>query len=365
MKNKILNCILYGGITKEEYSEIKTEIFSSNLKNTFFFSWVGFITYVILFFQASNSSVLSIMANIYKISAIYYLSLALVSTVFRKLKRNFRLSAYIGILGALVLGAVIGIFVNGNAQTTTFMVFMFAVPLLFTVRPVYASLIIFIADAVYIYLVITRQTGVIAAHNRSNGIIYGIMSILFSTYMMNIKIKGIANSKNYRFLMQNDQLTGLNNRRSFNTFLEKIKSEKINCTILGFDINGLKIINDTKGHKAGDELIIAAAMCISKTFSKYGKCFRIGGDEFVAILDKPVPSEKDLCLEFEKNCASWKSKNIDELSIAYGIVTYRSNLTKTIEEILLEVDALMYKNKNAFYSKKANLNKNYQLKTKS
>ena len=349
MKARILNCILYGGISKAEYKKVEEDIFQANLKNVLVFGWLASLIYIILFFQVSFSKVLSVMQTIYKISAIYYLVLAFAATLCFKLKRNFRAAPYIGTFGALTLGAIIGIFVNSDTQTTTFMVFLFAIPLLFTLRPVFASLVIVLADLLYIYLVLTRQSGVLLARNLSNAIIYGIVSMLFSGYMMNLKIRAFANAKNYKFLMEKDQLTGLNNRLSFDTFLEKLNKCKRNYTILEFDINGLKVINDTKGHKAGDELILAAAQCIVETFGKYGQCFRIGGDEFVAILDKPIPNEAELCAEFEKRCAGWKSENIDKVSVAYGITTVDCR-HETIDEILVRVDSLMYNNKRTYYS---------------
>ena len=50
------------------------------------------------------------------------------------------------------------------------------------------------------------------------------------------------------------------------------------------DVNGLKYINDNLGHAAGDELIKGAASCLDNAFSKYGTVYRMGGDEFSAIL---------------------------------------------------------------------------------
>ncbi|MBR5646368.1 MAG: diguanylate cyclase [Treponema sp.] len=351
MKEKILNYILYGGITRKEYKRIEKDIYKSNIKNVLVFAVLAFIAYVILYIQVSFSQIMSIMKTIYKISAISYLTIAVISLVFIKLKKRFYPAPYIAILVPLILGAIIGIFVNGNAQTTTFMVFLFAVPLLFTVRPVLAATVILAADLMYIYLVVTRQTGVLLANNLSNAIIYGFISIIFSSYMMNLKIRAIANEKNYKFLIENDQLTGLNNRRSFDALLEHLKLYRGKCTIIEFDINGLKEANDTKGHRAGDELIIAAAECISKTFGKYGKCFRIGGDEFAAILNKPFESEDRLCREFEESCSNWKGEFVENLSVAYGLVTLESCDTESLKETLSKADELMYKNKTLYYKK--------------
>lgn len=53
-------------------------------------------------------------------------------------------------------------------------------------------------------------------------------------------------------------------------------------TVIMMDVNGLKTVNDSCGHMAGDELIIGAAKCIQTSMGEYGKVYRVGGDEFYA-----------------------------------------------------------------------------------
>ncbi len=353
MIETIKNVILYGGISRTDYLSISAEIYKSNIKNVLVFSALASIAYTILYIQVSFDAIMSVMKTIYGISVFSYFGLLLVTLFFTKIKVKFKLAPYLGILIPLVLGAIIGIYVNGKAQTTTFMVFLFAIPLLFTIRPIFSLVVIFLADFMYIILVITQQADnpVLKANNLSNAIIFGVVSVIFSSYMMNLKIKAINNARNYKFLMENDQLTGLNNRLSFNSLLDQIKNYRENCTIIEFDINGLKEANDTKGHIAGDEIIVGAAACIKSTFGKYGNCFRIGGDEFVAVLDKPYKDEKQLLADFEENCRNWKGRYNDELSISYGLVNLANHQNNTLEEILAKADTLMYKNKSDYYAK--------------
>jgi diguanylate cyclase (GGDEF)-like protein len=58
--------------------------------------------------------------------------------------------------------------------------------------------------------------------------------------------------------------------------------------IVTFDLNNLKQCNDQYGHRAGDEYIINAAHIIEDNFERYGKCYRIGGDEFCCIIPKGI-----------------------------------------------------------------------------
>ena len=80
-----------------------------------------------------------------------------------------------------------------------------------------------------------------------------------------------------------DELTGCLNRRAYKDDLSGISlaSEFVYAAL---DVNGLKGVNDTLGHNAGDELIHGAAECMKQCFGSYGKVYRIGGDEFVSII---------------------------------------------------------------------------------
>ena len=87
-------------------------------------------------------------------------------------------------------------------------------------------------------------------------------------------------------LAMEDALTGLRNRTAF-TYYEKelLSRQEGKCLFIHLDVNFLKKVNDTYGHAEGDRHIIAAANVIKNSFGEYGQCFRVGGDEFFAIMD--------------------------------------------------------------------------------
>ena len=80
-----------------------------------------------------------------------------------------------------------------------------------------------------------------------------------------------------------DELTGLGNRRSFDEKLKELGAH--NYAIVSFDLNYLKMTNDTYGHEKGDELIRDFADVLKETFGTKGVTARTGGDEFVVILE--------------------------------------------------------------------------------
>ncbi|MCF0132780.1 MAG: EAL domain-containing protein [Blautia sp.] len=98
----------------------------------------------------------------------------------------------------------------------------------------------------------------------------------------------------YQRLSVIDGLTGLGNRRAFDEEMEVVDQKRIENALLFFlDVNGLKDINDSYGHKEGDQVISGAAQCIRTTFQGIGKCYRLGGDEFGVIIENPEKTPED------------------------------------------------------------------------
>ena len=75
------------------------------------------------------------------------------------------------------------------------------------------------------------------------------------------------------------------------------------------DLNGLKHVNDSCGHAAGDELICAAADCMKNSFSEYGKVYRIGRDEFV-VITKNIGRFEEVLKNFERSVEEWHGKYV-------------------------------------------------------
>lgn len=138
-----------------------------------------------------------------------------------------------------------------------------------------------------------------------------------------------------------DSLTGLNNRNKYNQILDKYGDRIVGRTGTAFfDLNGLKRMNDTYGHEAGDELIRNAARHIRDTFGK--DAFRIGGDEFTVVM---IGVDQ---YEFEQKVKDTAQQmKEDDISIATGMSWHDGDMTLTIQ--LQEADARMYLDKQSYY----------------
>lgn len=143
-------------------------------------------------------------------------------------------------------------------------------------------------------------------------------------------------------LTKKDALTGVLNRQAYYAVVRgKVKDI---TAFVSVDMNGLKIINDTGGHLAGDEALITIAHCLSKSAKVKQSIYRIGGDEFVIICRKT--SEEEL----NQLVASIK-ENVSQTNYSCSIgYCYSQNGAKELDDMIKESDEMMYQDKAKYYS---------------
>ena len=135
------------------------------------------------------------------------------------------------------------------------------------------------------------------------------------------------------YMSYHDQLTGLYNRRFYEEVLKNIDTkENLPLTILIGDVNGLKLINDSFGHKAGDALLKTTADAIVKGCKDEGIVCRLGGDEFAIILTKADFFAAEQIIKRIKRIAQREKEMFFDLSISFGYDT-KENEEKSIEEV--------------------------------
>ncbi len=158
------------------------------------------------------------------------------------------------------------------------------------------------------------------------------------------------NEERLIFLSQRDSLTGLYNRGYFEEVLHNLETNRGHLSssvgIIVCDVDGLKELNDTQGHKKGDELLITAARIISEPFQQDDLVARIGGDEFVVLLpNSPAHAVERACqrirqaIERHNACSSELPLSI---SIGFAVGNPRNI---SVRDLLIEADDNMYREK--------------------
>lgn len=208
---------------------------------------------------------------------------------------------------------------------------------------IYAEIVIF-ADIFMMYM-IARFSGAIGQVINTGifNIFQFVLGISFLVLKTELAERIIQEQENANL----DAMTGCANRRAYIMEIETLENSTEQRSYLAIDINGLKEVNDTYGHEAGDELIIGAARSIEQCFGEKGKILRIGGDEFIVLTAEGISDESFAA--YEKRMQSWTKKHGMELSTSYGYARVQDYPGVTISELARIADGKMYQAKALYY----------------
>lgn len=156
----------------------------------------------------------------------------------------------------------------------------------------------------------------------------------------------------YERMAYTDDLTGLKNRRAFDEDIEHIEQNGQTVTILYADMNGLKSINDNKGHHYGDEALQLIAERLKQFRDGDTNCYRLGGDEFAVLSYTQSEDEmRERCEEINRGLAMYEEKYDYPIGISYGVQRYTPQGDMTMHQCLVNVDKMMYRYKEDIYAK--------------
>ena len=238
--------------------------------------------------------------------------------------------------------------ITGILDPMVFMTFSLTVPLSFFLFPAVYAVIVTAANAVMIYITVSAAGG---PGPLINFTIFFIFQIVLGFTFLRIKTKladrMVQNQENAGL----DVMTGFYNRRVYEEDLKSCKTEPVeeDFVYITFDINGLKEVNDSHGHDAGDKLIVGTAACIEQCFGEKGNLYRTGGDEFVAMLSVERAELDKLFAAYDESLRDWSEANDMTLSVSYGFV-YAADLDDVdVTALAKTADAKMYAAKVQYY----------------
>jgi len=181
--------------------------------------------------------------------------------------------------------------------------------------------------------------------------IFSVLCMIVIAMYLNIRIRKAAEEKERHYALT-DSLTGIPNRRAGIEYLSKLinKSHEdgSKATICFIDVNNLKVINDTYGHREGDNLLNTIPLLIKSKLREVDLLCRFAGDEFLIIFnDVSIEEAKEALKRITDAIQEYndKSKKHYEISISFGFAQYNQEEYKSIEDLIEEADNEMYKNK--------------------
>ena len=150
-----------------------------------------------------------------------------------------------------------------------------------------------------------------------------------------------------------DPLTGVYNRRYFTdrigVELERSRRYEHPLAFLMMDINGFKVVNDTRGHQTGDEVLCKVAKAIQDELRSVDVVIRYGGDEFLAVLPETNGEADLIALRLQEAIARRSRKGefcSCSLSLAVGMAYWAPDDDQTLDDVLRQADDRMYASKN-------------------
>lgn len=198
--------------------------------------------------------------------------------------------------------------------------------------------------------------------NGNTFLVMGLLALSFAIMLSNFSFLHRREEESVRELGEvksvayKDALTGVKSKHAFAEWEDKLDMEISNnvldkFAVVVFDVNGLKQVNDTQGHKAGDAYIRSACMLVCDVF-KHSPVFRIGGDEFVAILQgDDYANRQELLATFDRTVEG----NIGTSGpvVSAGIADFVAGQDVQAHAVFERADAQMYERKRELKSKGA------------
>ena len=197
------------------------------------------------------------------------------------------------------------------------------------------------------------------ADNTSILVIMGLFGISLAVMLVNYRAmqkwekKALEERDAAHTIALTDPVTGVKSKHAFllnqkelDAAIEEGTAEEFAVVIC--DVNGLKAINDTLGHKAGDEYILSASRMVCEIF-QHSPVFRVGGDEFVAVLTgHDFLARKELVRELHDR--SVEHIGTKEVVVSGGFSDYKPGEDASFHDVFERADALMYEEKQLLKS---------------
>ncbi|MBR1471361.1 MAG: GGDEF domain-containing protein [Lachnospiraceae bacterium] len=343
MWKRIKNYAFYGDTDKDSYQGIKEKIENSNRTTAMVFAIVASILICVMFLLSFFMEGFAASRPVYSLGIILSLVQVALSAASKKNPWLSYVSVYMAVSVFLLYGIAIATLTRPEEQTVTFMVMLIFVPLIFVDRPIRMAFSLIFHICIFIFMAYRTKRGAVLAVDVTDAVIFGLLAIVSETVVYRAKIRGYVLENVLHMMSETDQLTGLNNRNCYERcLLEYPELYRKSVCCIYIDVNGLHELNNTKGHKAGDEMLQYIAEAVKRQFG--GKdSYRIGGDEYVAfVLDETEE-------EVRNKLAVLKSEIAEAGYHAAIGWAHSDSKGKDFQQLIGMAEAGMYADKSDYY----------------
>lgn len=343
---KLYSLLFYANVDPVDFERCQPDIQKSNRRklNTYLSISCGFLTVMLLlsfFSQTLRRNNLT-----YLVALCVCAGLLLLSEAFPRKNGLFLTWEMYAFQAAIyAFGVYLGVMRNQNQPATSFVTFLMAVPLVFIMRPIQNISNVALFDAVFLVFTRVFKEADVAAMDVINGVVFGLLSCIMSTYVMVTMYDNFVVRSKLRQVAENDLSTGLKNR---NAYEETVRDYPVRCSntlsCIYVDVNNLHELNNTQGHAAGDRMLKVVGRSLQAIFGE-DDTYRIGGDEFIAFaIDQPAAEVRKLVKQFTD------AVETQGYSVAVGVTTQSAGGID-VDALVKLAEQRMYVDKSDHYKR--------------
>ena len=344
LKERIRKMMISAGLDEADYQRIRLEMWAANQRSVTTFSAVAA---ALLLAMSVLSFVVPSLAEMRRLYIFSALACACIYVLARGPARRSPaltcLAMYAFILLLQLFSIVLGTMYATHELAVSYIALLVAAPQVFTDRPRRMCGEIVVSCAIFIGMCILMKEPEVWTIDVVDAVAFGVLSLFSCSYLMKLKLERYVFEDDTRILAETDQLTGTRNRNSYELQLRRLPELPMETIAAVYvDVNGLHEINNTQGHTAGDAMLCCVARIMQGLFGG-DNTYRIGGDEFVALVQDRPQSEMQARvkrLESEAAAAGY------HVAVGMGFCRRRA---LDVNDLIREAEQEMYRNKDIYY----------------
>jgi len=343
---KLQKMFLYAGLEEEEYHALGPGIRKENSVLLKVFSRLGAVMFFLLLIASMvTRGFAAVNSKTYLTCAVAMLVILLcVRFLTPKHPSLVMLFVYLFEITLYAFGIYVSM-LHAEKAAVSAVAFLLVTPLLFYDRPIRVSSLLLVVVAVFCVIVVRYKDPYVAETDVWNMTTFGVVAIASALFIMRIKIRALAQSRQIEYLSQTDLLTGLKNRNHYENRLSGYPGIcSSNLVFVYADVNGLHEMNNSKGHAAGDRMLCEVAARLQQCFGSE-HTYRIGGDEFACFRADTQPEAVYAELDRIRQQLAANGYHV-----SFGI-SARDKIDGAldVQELVKEAEGKMYVAKREFY----------------
>ena len=345
----IRNYYFYCGIEKDEFDAVKKDAYASNFRVWRPLHYLMAATFGFLLLS-------SLFNDLIRTNALFYLTALLYSVVaiilFFLLKQDSPAAQLVIYLSITMLFLFSCLITRNQPQMTavTFVVMLVVTPMFMIDRPIFMTLELCVASAVFLVWMYDVKPSSVWEMDRINVVTFTFLGMFMSIIANSVRIKEFVLTRKINIQKDTDEMTGLKNKsaltREIDAFLADASSNKALLFIM--DVDRFKAINDTYGHDVGDRVITEIGGFLRDRFGDNAVAGRFGGDEFIVFV-KGTDDMDAACAIAEDIVAGVSEQAVlpdgeQGVSVSVGVAAYHG-VEGNYSEIFKRADWALYQAK--------------------